>query len=188
MSATSATRELDDIFDLTITVPGLEVRRIGALLREYVGPSEALLKRSFGEEALQGLSSAAAHRPLGSPRFLKRLAWRVILLAEYAQEIRASRSLSEAQWAWVIISERWPDFRRFMIRGGRERWLELKHAVSRLSQRGDPRASTTGGSSILKWLEEDLILADYLRLHAEGFEKDAEGIFWLENMLLTAGL
>jgi hypothetical protein len=48
-----------------------------------------------------------------------------------------------------------------------------------------PRAMRSG---ISEWLDEDLILNDYLRLHAEGFAHDGEGIFWLENLMLAAGL
>ena len=132
MVEASAVRILDDLFDLSVTVPNLEVRRIGTLLREYIGNAEATVRRSFGRDALTGLSAAVAHRPLGSPRFLRRLAWRTVLLAEFAAELRAQRVLSEAQWAWVIISERWPEFRRFMIRGGRKRWVELARAVQRM--------------------------------------------------------
>ena len=43
-------------------------------------------------------------------------------------------------------------------------------------------------SGITGWLEDDLILAGYLRLHADGFARDGEGIFWLENLMLAAGL
>lgn len=195
MDDTSARRVLEDLFDLSITVPNLEVRRIGTLLRDYIGPAESTVRRSFGREALTGITAAVAHRPLGSPRFLQRLAWRTVLLAEFAAEIRATRVLSEAQWAWVIISERWPDFRRFMIRGGRQRWVELARAVQSM-QSGKPDLVSVRGpggpvplrSGIGAWLEGDLILADYLRLHAEGFARDGEGIFWLENLMLAAGL
>jgi hypothetical protein len=195
MADNSAVRVLDDLFDLTVTVPNLEVRRIGTLLREYIGSAENTVRRSFGREALTGLSAAVAHRPLGSPRFLRRLAWRTVLLAEFAAEIRATRVLSEAQWAWVIISERWPDFRRFMIRGGRKRWVELARTVQKMKSGKPDLVAMTGGeqpramrSGISEWLDEDLILNDYLRLHAEGFAHDGEGIFWLENLMLAAGL
>lgn len=184
----SAMRELDEIIDLSVTVPSLEVRRIGTLLREYIGNAEGVVRRSFGNDAITHLSPTVMHRPLGAPRFLKRLAFRVVLLAEFAQEVRQVRELTEAQWAWVVISERWPEFRRFMIRGGRDRWIELKHAMARLSMRGDPRTMGNAGATIFKWLEGDLILADYLRLYADGFDEDADGIFWLESMMLTAGL
>ena len=195
MVEASAVRILDDLFDLSVTVPNLEVRRIGTLLREYIGNAEATVRRSFGRDALTGLSAGVAHRPLGSPRFLRRLAWRTVLLAEFAAELRAQRVLSEAQWAWVIISERWPDFRRFMIRGGRKRWVELARAVQRMKTGQADRtgilekdSTESGESSIAQWLSEDLILNDYLRLHAEGFARDGEGIFWLENLMLAAGL
>ena len=190
----SAARAFDDLVDLTVTVPNLDVRRIGSLLREYVGPAEASLRRAFGAEAAMGLTAAAAHRPLGSPRFLRRLALRAVMLAESAVEVRSNRNLTEAQWAWLIISERWPEFRRFMIRGGRQRWVELSAAMHQLSDEQRP-SSVRGGpvpvslrSGISGWLEEDLILAGYLRLHSEGFEQDSEGIFWLENLMLAAGL
>ncbi len=195
MNEASAVRILDDLFDLTVTVPNLEVRRIGTLLREYIGNAESTMRRSFGRDAITGLSAAVAHRPLGSPRFLRRLAWRTVLLAEFAAELRAPRVLSEAQWAWVIISERWPEFRRFMIRGGRKRWVELARAVQSMKtgkserpQVDDRDEPPTRRSGISEWLDEDLILNDYLRLHAEGFARDGEGIFWLENLMLAAGL
>jgi len=182
----SATLRLEEILDLTLTVPNLEVRKIGSLLRTYIGDGEDRLKRAFGAESIVRLSAATAHRPLGAPRFLQRLAHRVTLLAEYAVEA-GTRELSESQWAWVVVSERWPDFRRFMIRGGRERWIDLRNAVARLGKPSDPAASGVR-PEMAQWLDRDLILADYLRLHADGFDRDAEGIFWLENLLLAAGL
>ncbi|MBL8619543.1 MAG: hypothetical protein JNM72_28285 [Deltaproteobacteria bacterium] len=193
LPAASAARAFDDLVDLTITVPNLDVRRITSLLRDAVGPAEGSLRRAFGPEAFNGLSAAAAHRPLGSPRFLRRLALRAVMLAEYATEVRSNRNLTEAQWAWVIISERWPEFRRFMIRGGRQRWVELSAAMQQLAEDGRPSAAGRPGpmavrSGVTSWLDDDLILASYLRLHAEGFEQDSEGIFWLENLMLSAGL
>jgi hypothetical protein len=177
----------------TITVPNLDVRRITSLLRDAVGPAEASLRRAFGPEAFNGLSAAAAHRPLGSPRFLRRLALRAVMLAEYATEVRSNRNLTEAQWAWVIISERWPEFRRFMIRGGRQRWVELSASMQQLAEDGRPAATGRPGpvavrSGVSSWLDDDLLLASYLRVHADGFEQDSEGIFWLENLMLSAGL
>ena len=198
LKTSSSQRIMTDLFDLTVTVPSLEVRRIGTLLREYIGSAEGTVRRSFGRESLTGLSAAVAHRPLGSPRFLRRLAWRTVLLAEFAAELRAQRVLSEAQWAWVIISERWPEFRRFMIRGGRKRWVELARTVQGMQTRKPDLVAIAGGaaggggamavSGISAWLRDDLILSDYLRLHAEGFARDGEGIFWLENLMLAAGL
>ncbi|MFZ5482289.1 MAG: P-loop NTPase fold protein [Myxococcota bacterium] len=179
----AATRILDEMVDLTVTVPKLEIRRVASLLRRYVGSAETVVKKAFGEEAINGLTVACAHRPLGIPRFIERLASRVMLLAEYTLEARAMRELSEAQWAWVILSERWPEFRRFMIRGGRERWMHLKSVVG--GQEPDPRL---GGKELLEWMRKDLILADYLRLHADGFERDIQGVYWVEDMLLQAGL
>jgi hypothetical protein len=193
LPAASAARAFDDLVDLTITVPNLDVRRITSLLRDAVGPAEASLRRAFGPEAFNGLSAAAAHRPLGSPRFLRRLALRAVMLAEYATEVRSNRNLTEAQWAWVIISERWPEFRRFMIRGGRQRWVELSASMQQLAEDGRPAATGRPGpvavrSGVSSWLDDDLLLASYLRVHADGFEQDSEGIFWLENLMLSAGL
>jgi hypothetical protein len=190
----SARRALDDLLDLAVTVPSLELRRIGSLLRDHLGANEAALRRAFGKDAVLSLTAAAAHRPLGSPRFLQRLAWRATLLAECALEARTVRDLTEAQWAWVIVSERWPEFRRHMIRGGRQRWVELHAALALMQEapgdgweaaRRGPMAVRTGISA---WLEEDLILAGYLRLHADGLARDNEGIFWLENLLLASGV
>jgi hypothetical protein len=160
------------------------VRRIGTLLREYLGPSEETIARSFGAESILTLSAAVAHRPLGSPRFLRRLSLRVTLLAEYAAEVRAARVLSEAQWAWIILSERWPRFRSFMVSGGRVRWEELRVWLSATQGGGDGRSAGALGA----WLEDDRFLADYLRLHARGIAEDGEGIFWLEGILLASGL
>lgn len=182
----SAERALDSIFDLRVTVPGLDVRRIGLLLREQLGPHEAVVRRAFGPSALAGLSTAVAHRPLGAPKMLQRLAWRVHLLAEYTHEMRANRELTEAQWAWVVVSERWPAFRRFMIRGGRDRWAGLKQVCTAFATKKVPPGGLR--PEIVTQLEGDLLLADYLRQHADGFERETEAILWLENLLLAAGL
>ena len=178
---------LTDLFDLSITVPSLEVRHIGSMLQRHLGADEALLRKAFGSDAVRGLAAAVAHRPLGSPRLIYRLVQRVLLLAEYAVESRNSRELTEAQWCWVIVSERWPDFRRFMIRGGRRRWSALAIAVGALAS---TKSYGTGGSEgeIGSLLQADPILSEYLKLHADGFERDADGILWLENLLLASGL
>lgn len=178
---------LERTFDLAVTVPNLEVRRITSLLRRVIAPSEAVVRTAFGPDAIQGLSAAVAHRHLGSPTFLERLATRVTLLAEYAQEMRVHRDLSEAQWSWVIVSTRWPGFRRFMIRGGRDRWIELREVAGFLAR---PAGSNQAAprTPIIARLQADLILADYLRQHAVGFANDTEGIFWLENLMLAAGV
>jgi len=180
-------RVLERVFDLAVTVPNLEVRRITSLLRKALAPSEGVVRYSFGNDAIQGLCAAVAHRQLGSPRFLDRLSTRVTLLAEYAQEMRIQRELSEAQWAWVIVSVRWPSFRRFMIRGGRDRWIELREVAGFLA-RPSGSSQPAPRTAIIAKLQEDLILADYLRLHAPGFASDTEGIFWLENLMLAAGV
>ena len=182
----SAARILDEMVDLAVNVPKLEIRRIGVLLRRYLGPNEVVVRRAFGEDAVNALVVASAHRQLGNPRFLERLVSRVLLLADYTVESRAMRELSEAQWAWVVLSERWPEFRRFMIRGGKERWLQLKSAVVGLGPDG-PR-----GSGLLpemaEWLRQDPLLTDYLRLHADGLDRDNMGVYWVEDMLLQSGL
>ena len=110
-----------------------------------------------------------------------------MLLAEFALESRNTRELTEAQWCWVIVSERWPDFRRFMIRGGRRRWAGLAVAVSALAS-GQAYGAAGGDGEIGRLLHADPILAEYLKLHADGFERDADGILWLENLLLASGL
>jgi hypothetical protein len=116
-----------------------------------------------------------------------RLVQRVLLLAEYALESTNQRELTEAQWCWVIVSERWPAFRRLMIRGGRRRWAGLSVAVGALAS-GAAYGSSAGDGEIGRELHLDPILADYLKIHADGFERDADGILWLENLLLSAGL
>jgi len=176
---------LSDLFDLSLTIPSLEVRRIGSMLRRHLGDGESRLREAFGPDAVTGLSAAVAHRPLGSPRFVFRLVQRVLLLAEYTIESQTMRELSEAQWCWVIVSERWPSFRRFMIRGGRRRWGALSQAVTASDQ---AYGTAMTESEIGSLLVNDPILADYLKLHGDGFERDSEGIFWLENQLLAAGL
>jgi len=178
---------LTDLFDLSLTVPSLEVRRIGSMLQRHLGSDETLLRKAFGPDAVRGLAAAVAHRPLGSPRFVYRLVQRVMLLAEYAVESRNQRELTEAQWCWVIVSERWPAFRRFMIRGGRRRWAGLGVAVSALAS-GQAYGSAAPESEISQLLASDPVLSEYLGRHTDGFERDADGILWLENMLLAAGL
>ncbi len=182
-----ADRTLDRIFDLSVTVPNLEVRRITSLFRRVISPTEPVIRLSFGPDAIQGLSAAIAHRHLGSPTFLERLGARVTLLAEYALEMRVQRELSEAQWAWVIVSTRWPGFRRFMIRGGRDRWIELREVAGFLARPAGSNQSAPR-TPIIGRLQQDLILADYLRQHAVGFANDTEGIFWLENLMLASGV
>jgi hypothetical protein len=178
---------LSEIFDLSLTVPSLDVRRIGSMLQRHLGTDEGRLREAFGPDAVRGLAAAVAHRPLGSPRLVYRLVQRVMLLAEYAIESQATRELSEAQWCWVIVSERWPVFRRFMIRGGARRWASLSLAVGALAQ-GQAYGAGASDQAIAEQLKNDPILSDYLKLHADGFEQDADGILWLENLLLAAGL
>ena len=177
---------LSDLFDLSITIPSLEVRRIGSMLHRHLGSEEAVLLRAFGPDAVRGLAAAVAHRPLGSPRLIYRLVQRVLFLAEYAIESQNQRELTEAQWCWVIVSERWPRFRRTMIRGGKRRWKGLALAVGALASGTASVASSEGEMASL--LYADPILSEYLKLHADGFERDSDGILWLENLLLAAGL
>jgi hypothetical protein len=157
------------------------------MLQRYLGTDQEVLRKAFGPDAVNGLAAAVAHRPLGSPRFIFRLVQRVLLLAEYAIESMNQRELTEAQWCWVIVSERWPGFRRLMIRGGRRRWAELSVAVGALASGGGSGAAVEEGG-IGRELHADPILSDYLKLHADGFERDADGILWLENLLLSTGL
>ncbi|MFN7142282.1 MAG: P-loop NTPase fold protein [Myxococcota bacterium] len=186
ISDIAATRILDEMVDLSVTVPKIEIRRIGALVRRYLGAHEIVVRRAFGEDAINALVVATSHRQLGIPRFLERLCGRVMLMADYTLEARAMRELSEAQWAWVVLAERWPEFRRFMIRGGKDRWLQLKQAVAAMN----PEATTRTGApaEIVEWLRKDLLLLDYLRLHADGLDRDNMGVYWVEDMLLQAGL
>jgi hypothetical protein len=185
ISEAIASRIVDELCDVSISVPKLEVRRIGALLRWYVGPAEDVVTAAFGPDAMTRLTAAAARRSIGGPRFLERLAARVALLAEFALEARMVRELTESHLAWVVLSERWAEFRRFMIRGGRDRWLQLKHTVSTLGADG----MTGGGAPDLEeWIARDLILADYLRAYGDGFETDLQGIYWVDDVMLQAGL
>jgi len=186
ISDLAATRVLDEMVDFSVTVPKVEIRRIGSLLRRYLGVNEVVVRRAFGEDAVNALTVAVSHRPLGIPRFLERLTARVLMLADYALEARAMRELTESQWAWVVLAERWPEFRRFMIRGGKERWLQLKQAVATLNS--DPAARPAAPPEFLEWLHADPLLADYLRLHADGLDRDNMGVYWVEDLLLQAGL
>ncbi|MDP2312333.1 MAG: P-loop NTPase fold protein [Pseudomonadota bacterium] len=186
ISDIAATRILDEMVDFTVTVPKVEIRRIGSLLRRYIGVHEVVVRRAFGDDSLNALTVAASHRQLGIPRFLERLSARILMLSDFTLESRAMRELSEAQWAWVVLSERWPEFRRFMIRGGKDRWLQLKQAVAAMN----PEISSRPGApaEIVDWLRKDPLLADYLRLHADGLDRDNMGVYWVEDMLLQAGL
>ena len=179
---------LDELIDLDITVPGMDVRKISELLREELGPSDEVVKRAFGPDALDALAAACASRPLGRPRFLQRLAGRIVLLSEFAIGTRSNRELSEAQWAWVIVSERWPEFRRFMLRGGRDRWVHLRHSLALMGTSGQGIREVGAHPDMVRWLEKDLIFADYLRLYAEEFEREADAVYWLETLQLACGL
>jgi hypothetical protein len=177
-------RVLSDLFDLSITVPPLEVRRIGSMVQRVLGDTQHLVREVFGPDAVTGLSAAVAHRPLGAPRFVFRLGQRVMMLAQYAAQAQQRRELTEAQWCWVIVSERWPDFRRLMIRGGRRRWAALRQAVAA----GEQAYGAVADDAVRNHLARDPILSEYLKLHADGFERDSEGIVWLDNLMLQAGL
>lgn len=183
--AADAARALDEIVDLAIRVPRLDVRRIGLLLRRHLGAGgEALVRRAFGERSVESLLAAAGYPSLGMPRFVERLALRIVLLAEFALEARASRELGESEWSWIVLAARWPDFRGFLIRGGAERWADLREAVSALS---DP-AAPVAHPELWRWLEEDLHLAEYLRIYADSFERDAAAVAWVEELHQAAGL
>ncbi len=186
LSNLAATRILDELVDFTVTVPKVELRRIGGLLRRYIGAGEIVVRRAFGDDALNSLTVAASHRQLGIPRFLERLSARVLMLSDYTLEARAMRELSEAQWAWVVLSERWPEFRRFMIRGGKDRWIQLKMAVAAMNP--DLTDPPVVPAEVTDWLRQDLLLADYLREHADGLDRDNMGVYWVEDALLQAGL
>jgi hypothetical protein len=186
-----ADRVLDELSDVAVTVPKLEVRRIGALLRRLIGSGEVSVREAFGDDAILVLAAACARRALGGPRLLERLAARAVLLSEFALETRMTRELGEAEWAWVVVSERWSEFRRFMIRGGRDRWLQLKLAVGRIGAEGELPSGVPGApgaADVDAWLHSDLLLADYLRDYAEAFETNLQGIFWIDDVLLQAGL
>ena len=73
-----------------------------------------------------------------------------------------------------------------MIRGGKRRWKGLAMAVGALASGTASVANSEGEMASL--LYADPILSEYLKLHADGFERDADGILWLENLLLAAGL
>ncbi len=188
LSDDAAHRWLTPYADLRISVPAIEVRRIGSVLRRYADPHAERIAGAFGGDALLGLAAAAAHAPLGSPGFLQDLATRLSLLAEFAIESRATRELSEAQWAWFIIAERWPTFRRLFIRGGRDRWQELRGTLGGAIEADPTRVPTSHGSELYEHLRADPVLAHYLRLHADGFERDVEGIQWVDQLMLHAGL
>ena len=173
------------LFDLTLAIPPLGVRRISTLLRRYVGESEDIFQQSFGRDALNRLSAAVAHEPLGSPRFLKMLAVRVLMLAEFALEARGSRPLTEAQWGWVVVSQRWPELRTYMHTTAL--WAELRQTLIWL-QKSDRNPREMVRSGLVKKLEADPTLYRYLRIHAEGFEKDTDGLLWIEGLLRAAGL
>lgn len=171
--------------DLSVTVPSLGVRRISNLLRHYLGESEGLLVSSFGREAVNRLSVAVAHEPLGSPQFLRLLSSQVVLLAEFTQESRSAHELTEAQWGWIIISQRWPDLREYMQTTAR--WAELRQTLQWL-QKSERDAREMIRSPLVKRLESDPLLFRYIRLHAEGFQQDPDSLLRVEGLLRAAGL
>jgi len=171
--------------DLRLVAGGLGVRRISTLLRRYLVDAEPLLRSSFGADSLSRLSLSAAHEPLGSPLFLRQLASRVVMLAEFVQELRAMQDLSEAQWAWIIISQRWPDLRGYTSTTAR--WAELRQTLQWL-QKNDRDSRDMIRSPLVQRLEGDPHLFRYLRQHAEGFRSDADGLLRAEALLKDAGL
>ena len=71
-------------------------------------------------------------------------------------------------------------------RGGRRRWSG--GCGGRLARIGTTYGASGTDSEIGQMLSNDPVLAEYLNRHAAGFERDADGILWLENLLLAAGL
>jgi hypothetical protein len=185
VSEVAASRILDELTDLCVTVPRLEVRRIGALLRRYLGSGELVVRQAFGDESLGVLATTCAQRSIGIPRAIERLAARVSMLAEFALEARLFRELTAGQWAWVILSERWPSFRRYVIRGGRERWVELKLALTAL---GAPDGQRPIPAEIAAAFQRDPLLAEFVRAHASAFDADLQGIYWVDDLMFHAGL
>lgn len=176
---------VDTQFKLLVQIQRLGLRRISMLLRRYLSDAEPLFRSSFGQESLSRLSLAVAHEPLGTPQFLQRLAARTILLAEFVQELRAVQDLTEAQWAWVVISQRWPSLRDYMRTTAR--WAELRQTLQWLLQNNhDPRDMVR--SSLVSTLEQDPQLFRYLRQYAEGFRSDSDGLLRAEALLQDAGL
>jgi len=188
LSEDAAHRWLAPFVDLRLNVPKVEVRRIGTVLRRYVGAHSDRITRAFGNDAALSLAAAAAHAPLGNPGFLQSLAKRLVLMAEFAVEIRATRELSEAQWAWFIIAERWPTFRRLFLRGGRDRWEELRGTLGGAIDSDPTRIPSSHGSELYEHLRADPVLAAYLRLHGDGFQRDSDGIQWVDGLMRQAGL
>ncbi len=187
LGPTAARHCLDELLDLAVTVPSTDLRHLGELMRSHLAGHEPLLERAFGQDAIAALAAAVAHRSLGQPRVLERLTGRILLLAQFAIDTRNQRELSEAQWAWILISERWPEFRHFMLRGGQDRWGHLRQALRSLDPEGEPGSAETP-TEMLEWLERDLIFSDYLHIYADEFEREADAVYWLETLQLACGL
>lgn len=177
-------RLLAEVVDLPFNVPRVDIRRVGLLLRRHLGAGEAQVRKAFGEEAVNQLAEAVAWRGLGRPRSLERLAGRVDLLAEYVSDGRATVHLQPGQWAWLVVSECWADFRRFIVRGGAARWNELRGVL--IARARDQLRPDRG--DVEAWLDRDPDLSSYLGAHVSAFEEDAEGLLWMEETLAAAGL
>jgi len=173
-----------ELVDLPYNVPRVDIRRVALVFRRFLGGGEVQVRRALGEDAVSQLAEVMAWPAVGRPRALERLSARVQLLAEFLSVGGGGVvRLQAAQWAWVVISECWPEFRRFVTRGGRARWEELRQVVVARA-----RDELREPSEVDGWFDRDPDLAEFLGAHAAAFEAQADTLGWIEDTLVAAGL
>lgn len=182
LSDLAAERVLSGFVDLVISVPGVPAAAVETVLRRVLGPRVRRIEAAFGADAVPSVAEAIERCGPVGPRMVERLGARLHLLAEMVLDRQATVALSPAQWGWIVLAEQWPDFRRFVLRGGEVRWAELVAAVV-----AGGRGKVEVENELEEWLATDPLLAEFLFVHTDAFVREPQSLRQVESFLVAAG-